>query len=402
MIPGVPLPLGLPWRTWIVLTLAVAALLASLALYMHGANVHGDQSLYHRYAWNFWAGHPPLHALPAEYPLLALLPVSLTIVPPLPDFITVFALWMLGLFVALVLVLARRASPRVAEVFAIYVALGAWATVLGRYDLVPAAVTLAALWAALGGRFRLAYALLAAGALLKLYPALLVPVVAIEQWRASGRGWPNRELLAGVGLFCALTAAGFAIALLLDPAGWLGPFTYNAKRPLQVESVPATLLWLSGFAGLPVAPNKSFGSTNLVGLLGTPLGLAADVALVAGLVWVYASQAAGRLKLAAAIPCCLLVVIAAGRVLSPQYLLWVLPFLALAQRRLDPWWLVICALTTAVFPFGYLQLHPGPPGVPMSYPAFLLALIALRNALLVVATVRFLAHSSTTAIATAT
>jgi hypothetical protein len=125
----VPLSPGLPRRTWIVLTLAVAALLAAL-LYMHWPNVHGDQSLYDRYAWDFWAGASGarFHALPAEYPLLALLPFTLTILPPLPDFVSVFALWMLGLLVAVVLVVARRESPKVAEVLAVSLAVGAWGT----------------------------------------------------------------------------------------------------------------------------------------------------------------------------------------------------------------------------------------------------------------------------------
>jgi hypothetical protein len=402
----VPFALGLPRRTWIVLALAVAALLASLVLYMHLPNAHGDQSLYDRYAWNFWAGHPAFRALPAEYPLLALLPVSLAILPPLPDFISVFAVWMLLLLVAVLVVVARRESPRVAEVLAALVVVGAWGTVLGRYDLVPAAVTLAALWAARDRRFGLSYALLAAGALLKLYPALLVPLVAIEQCRALGhhplRGRPPRAVLAGVGLFCLLTAAGFAVAFLLDPAGWLGPFTYNARRPLQVESLPATLLWLSGFLGFTVGPDKSFGSDNLVGQLAIPFGLLADVALVAGLAWVYVTQARGRLRVDAAFAGCLLVVICAGRVLSPQYLIWVLPFVAIVLARHDPLWLAICVLTLIVFPFGYLQLHPGPPGHLANYPGFLLGLIALRNAALVVATVRFLATTSTMATAAAT
>jgi hypothetical protein len=402
----VRIALGLPRRTWIVLTLAVTALLASLVLYMHLPNVHGDQSLYDRYAWDFWAGHPPFHSLPAEYPLLALLPVSLTILPPLPDFVSVFAVWMLALLVVVVLAVARRESPRVAEVLAVTIAVGAWGTALGRYDLVPAAVTLVAFWAVQDRRFGLAYALLAVGALLKLYPALLVPIVAIEQSRALGhhplRGRPPRAVLAGVGLFCVLTAAGFAVALLLDPSGWLGPFTYNARRPLQVESVPATLLWLSGLLGFAVGPDKSFGSDNLVGQLATPIGLAAEVALVAGLAWVYVTQARGRLRVDAAFAASLLVVICAGRVLSPQYLIWVLPFIAIVVRRFDPVWLAICVVTTIVFPFGYLQLHPGPPGHLANYPVFLLGLIALRNAVLVVATARFLATSSTIATATAT
>jgi hypothetical protein len=402
----VRIALGLPRRTWIVLTLAVAALLASLVLYMHLPHAHGDQSLYDRYAWNFWAGDPPFHSLPAEYPLLAILPVSLTILPPLPDFISVFAVWMLALLVIVLLAVARRESPKVAEVLAVTIVVGAWGTVLGRYDLVPAAVTLAALWAVRERRFGLAYALLAAGALLKLYPALLVPIVAVEQWRALGqnplRGRPPRAVLAGVGLFCLLTAAGFAVALMLDPGGWLGPFTYNARRPLQVESVPATLLWLSGLFRFTVGPDKSFGSNNLVGQLATPIGLVADVALIVGLAWVYLTHARGGLRVDAAFAACLLVVICAGRVLSPQYLIWVLPFIAIVLRRHDPLWLAICVVTTIVFPFGYLQLHPGPPGHLANYPVFLLGPIALRNAALVVATVRFLATNSTIATAAAT
>lgn len=392
--------LSLPRRTWIVLALAVAALLASLVLYMHGPNVHGDQSLYDRYAWDFWAGRPPFRSLPAEYPLLALLPFSLTILPPLPDFVSVFALWMLVLLATGLLVLARRESPRVAEVCAVYVALGAWATVLGRYDLVPAAVTVGALWAAQARRFGPAYALLAAGALLKLYPAVLLPMVAIEHWRALGgrplRSLPPRAVLAGAGLFCALVVAGFAVAFLVDPAGWLGPFTYNARRPLQLESAPASLLWASGLLGFAVAPDKSFGSDNLVGSVDGAIGLAAQVALVAGLVWVYWSQARGKLGLTRAVVAGLLVVICTGRVLSPQYLIWVLPLLAIANRGYDPLWLLVCLLTTLVFPFAYQQVHPVGPGPPASYPAFLLGLIALRNAALVVATVRFLRATSST------
>ncbi len=398
--PWVLSALSLPRRTWIVLALAVAALLASLVLYMHGPNVHGDQSLYDHYAWDFWAGQSRFRSLPAEYPLLALLPFSLTILPPLPDFVSVFAVWMLVLLVAGLLVLARRESSRVAEVCAVYVTLGAWATVLGRYDLVPAAVTVGALWAGQARRFGPAYALLAAGTLLKLYPAVLLPVVAIEHWRARGGrplgSLPPRAVLAGAGLFCALAGAGFAVAFLLDPTGWLGPFTYNARRPLQIESLPASLLWASGLLGFDVTPNKSFRSDNLVGPLGGAIGLAAQIALVAGLLWVYGRQARGRLGLTRAAVACLLVVICTGRVLSPQYLIWVLPLLAISERALDPLWLLICLLTTLVFPFAYLQVHPVGSGPPASYPAFLLGLIALRNAALVVATVRVLRATSST------
>jgi hypothetical protein len=382
-------------RTLLVLAAVVAALLASLVLYMLGPYGHGDVALYHRYALGFWVGSP--RSLPAEYPLLALVPFSLSLAPPVPDYVTLFALWMLALLLAGLAAIARRESPRAAEVCAVYLALGGWGTLLGRYDLVPAAVTLVAWWAARERRFALAYALLAVGALLKLYPALLVPALAIEHTRALGRdplrALPPRPVVAGAALFCAIVAAGFLAALALDPAGWLGPFTYNGGRPLQVESLPATLLWASGLAGFHVAPDKSFRSDNLVGTLAGAIGLAAVAALAAGLLWAWWRQAAGGLPFARAFPACLLVVLCTGRVLSPQYLIWVLPLIAILEGGYDPLWLAICLLTTLVFPFAYLQVHPVGSGPPASFPLLLLGLIALRNAALAVATVRFLRAS---------
>ena len=377
-----------------MLALAVAALLAALVLYVRGPYPHGDQSLYVQYARAFWTGPDRFHSLPAEYPPLSLLPFTLAILPPLPDFATVFALWMLGLLVAALLLVARLESPRAAEVCAVYLAVGAWGTVLGRYDLVPAVVTLGALWAARARRFPAAYALLGAGVLLKLYPAVLLPAVAIEQWRGPSGGplrWPPpRAVLAGAGVFGAVVGAGFAAAYLLDPAGWLGSLGHNVRRPLQVESVPATLLWASGVLGLPVHTDKSFGSDNLVGALDGALGLAALTALLAGLLWTYRSQAAGRLGIAGAFAACLVVVLCTGRVLSPQYLIWALPLIAIASGDYDPLWLLVCALTVLEFPFAFSQLHPVGSGPPPAYPTLLLVLVALRNAVLVVAAVRLL------------
>jgi hypothetical protein len=379
-----------------VLALVVAALVGSLVLYMHGPSSHYDLSLYRRYAVGFWAGPRPLRSLPAEYPLLALLPFTLTVLPPLPDFVTVFALWMLGLLVVVLVAIARRESPRAAEVCGVYLALGAWGTLLGRYDLVPAALTLAAWWAVRERRFTAAYGLLAAGTLLKLYPALLVPAVLIEQYRVLGRdplrSPPPRAALKGAALFCGAVAAGFLAAFLLDPAGWLGPLTYGAHRPLQVESLPATLLWAGSLLGVPVSPDHSFGSDNLVGRLAGAIGLVAGAAMVAGLLWAWWSQAAGRTGFGRAFAVCLLVVLCTGRVLSPQYLVWVLPLIAVADGGYDPLWLVVCLLTTLVFPFGYEQVHPSGSGPP-SFPDLLLGLIALRNAALVVATVRLVRAS---------
>jgi hypothetical protein len=370
----------------------VAVLLGSLVLYMHTTYGHGDITEYHRYAQAFWLGSPPLRSLPAEYPLLSLVPFTLTVLPPLHDFVSVFAVWMLLAFGAGYLVIRRRESARTAEVLGVYLALGCFATVLGRFDLLPAATTVLAYWAARDRRFTLAYAALAAGTLLKLYPLFLVPIVVLEQYRVLGLHplgvAPPRAVLRGVALFGAAVVALFGLSALLEPSAWLGPFTYNVGRPLQVESVPASLLWLSGLLGLPVAPDHSFHSYNMVGRIAGGLSLLAELGLVGGCLWVYWQQLSGRLDLGRAVALCLLIIVSTDRVFSPQYLMWILPMVAIVEARYDRAWLAICALTTLIFPYAYDLAGLHGTGTP-AYPFFFPALIALRNALLVFAVVRF-------------
>lgn len=113
----------------------ITGLLVSLVFYVHGSSGHGDLSLYHRYAEAFWLDSPPFTSLPAEYPLLSMVPFTLTL---LPDYVTGFGLWMLLLLLAVYEVIRRRESAKAAEVCAVYLILGCFATVLGRFDLVPA------------------------------------------------------------------------------------------------------------------------------------------------------------------------------------------------------------------------------------------------------------------------
>ena len=354
-------------RSRVVLALTLGVLLLSLLRYLHDPYGHGDIDLYRRYALDFWTGARPFHDLPAEYPPLALLAFTLTLLPPERDYVTVFGLWMLLLLAAGFMTLRRLESARTAEVCAVYLALGGFATVLGRYDLLPAAAVVLACWAARSRRFDLAYALLALGTLLKLYPLLLVPVVVIEQYRTLGtsprRLPPPAALARGLAVFAALVVGGFAVAAVLDPARWLGPFTFNAHRPLQVESVPASLLWLTGLAGLPTAADRSFNSYNLVGLAGEVIGLAADLALVGGCLLVYWRQLGRRMAFGRALALCVLVVICTNRVLSPQYLIWALPLVVEVEGP-SLLWLLVCAATTIIYPVLYVNTHifgtPGP------------------------------------------
>src|SRR5258708_25261211 len=131
----------------------------------------------------FWLQHRFFNHRPLEYPPLAILRSAPSIVPPLYDPLVPWEWWIGAAVVARYFWFQRSSTPGGAVLFIAYLVLGAAATVLARFDLFPALATLLALWAVGRSRFRLAYALLAAGVLLKLYPAFLIPVVAVEQWR---------------------------------------------------------------------------------------------------------------------------------------------------------------------------------------------------------------------------
>ena len=200
-------------------------------------------------------------------------------------------------------------------------------------------------------------------------------------------------MVKGVALFCGMVVGMFGVSAILSPNGWLGPLTFNAQRPLQVESVPASVLWLSGLFGMATAPDRSFHSYNLIGQVDGTLSVLSELALVGGCIWVYWGQMTDRLSLGRAFTACLLVVICTNKVFSPQYLIWVLPLIAMVDREYDGVWLAICALTTLIFPYAYewAQLHG--PDVPASYPFWFSGLIAIRNALLTVALARFVRRS---------
>jgi hypothetical protein len=390
---------GTQWRRRdrLVPALVLLSLLAVIPLELHSRFGHGDIDLYHRYAQAFWLGtwnSPPLRSLPLEYPPLSIVPFSLSLLPPLSDHVTVYALWMLAIFAAGYFAFRRYESNRAAEVYAVYCLVGGLSTLLGRFDLIPALLLLAAYWTARARRFDLAYMLLAAGTLIKLYPLLLLPVIVLEHRRALGspRLWaiPPRPVLRGVGLFAALVLAGFAIARILNPEGWLSPFTYNTVRPIQVESVPATILWVGSWMGLPAWPDHSFHSFNLVGPLTGSLNLLSTLALLGGCLWIYWRQLTGHMSFVHALLACTLVIICSSRVFSPQYLIWVIPLVAAIERKYDLVWLAICVLTTLIYPFAYRGFQLYGLSTPDSYPVLFLALIGARNALLVVATARYL------------
>jgi hypothetical protein len=231
---------------------------------------------------------------------------------------------------------------------------------LTRFDLWPAALTVAALALLVGGRFRLGLGTLGLATAAKLYPVLLVPIALAHVWRLRGR----REALICAGAFLAVLAAVVLPFAVLSPGGVWDSFWRQAGRPLQIESLGAGLLLVSHHLfGLELTMESSYGSQNLVGTGADVLSVASTLvqaaALVAVWVW-YARGPAERGRLLAASAAAVCAFVAFGKVLSPQFLIWLIPLIPLIAGRRG---LAACGLLAAAlvltqlwFPFRYWEL----------------------------------------------
>lgn len=403
--PAAREPLTLPRRDLAVLLVAAACLQAIawavlLGLFSAGLTGYGlhdlaDTLLYHFYASSFALGRWPYADVPVEYPPLANLVFLLA---PSGGSVAEYERWfstaMVGATTAAAVLttaataLAWRSAARglaVAGAYAVLTLCGG-ALALNRYDAVVALAVAAALFFLSIRRPVPAAVSLGLGFALKLTPALLLPLALIAQ------GSRRRAALALAG-FLTAAALPFVPFVLNDAGSSADPFTYHASRPLQLESVPGTPWAAMALAGVN-RPHivHSYGSQNFSGAgpdaaaALSPWLLAASVGAAYVLVWrrrTVLRADPGLLPTAAL--AILLVAICASKVLSPQFLIWTFPVVAMcvAQSR---WLPRAAALVTALatlltqveFPARYwdlVDLQPGP-----------LALVVARNLTLLVAT----------------
>ncbi len=337
----------------------------------------------------------PYHSLPYEYPLLTLVPFSLGMTASLVRYQVAFALWMIAAAAVLYLVLVRWQSRRAALAYVFYMILGGWATLAGRFDIMPAALTLLALLCSARNRWNWAFALLALSTLLKFYPVVLLPPFLLAQQLASQGSWYARRRWTPLGVFILVSAVIIVISLLLSVEGTLAPFNYFGNRPIQVESLSASILWLVHKLGLgSLSFSYTFGSLNMLGSLSSAISLFADALVVAGLLYTYWLLWRAKIDLATASLLTLLIVMLTSKVFSPQYLIWVIPLLAyIGETRL--WWLfpwsLICLLTTWIYPYIYL-MTPDILDVPKNHLFF--PVTTLRNLLILGWVLALLFYSS--------
>ena len=235
--------------------------------------------------------------------------------------------------------------------------------VLSRFDLWPASLTAIALAALVGDRFRWGHVALGAAVAAKLYAVVLVPIALVYVWRRRER----REALVCGGLLLAVVAIVFVPFLLVAPHGVWDSLWNQASRPLQIESLGAGLLLVSHHVfGTGVTMESSHGSQNLAGTTADAFAFAQSVLQLSALVaiWIlFVRGPATKTRLLYASAAALVAFIALGKVLSPQFLIWLIPVVPLlrGRRGLTAAVLLVGALvaTQLWFPYRYwdLALH---------------------------------------------
>ncbi|MEU3735855.1 glycosyltransferase family 87 protein [Streptomyces sp. NPDC032198] len=362
-----------------VLTRTVLLLCVLKVLTAPGPDVTSDVAvIYQGWYEVLRTGTFPLDDVTWQYPPAAALAVLSPALLPFMDYTSAFfvlALLADTLVCGLLLYAGRRPgkSLRGAWVWVVGVAL-LGPTVYARYDVMVTAVGVTALLA--GARHpRTMGALAGFGALLKVWPALLL--VGTPRARATRSSWGA----------AAATAVGLSLAFLTMP-GALAFLTFQRDRGTEVESLGALVFHVARHFGWRGEVQLNYGSVEFLGPYVPLVSTVAQGLSVAAFCWLLVWRLRARVWSASTVADAAFVAVllftATSRVISPQYLLWLVGVAAVctafrASRMELPVRLVLAAtfVTFLEFPVWFSHVVASDPlGI---------ALLLVRNGLLVAA-----------------
>lgn len=351
-----------------------------------------DIPVYERYGNAIESGAVPYRDIRPEYPPGALpafaLPALLS--DDQEGFRDVFEWLMAACGVAAVLLAAvalaglRASRARTAAALAVVAGfpLLLGSVVLTRFDLYPAALVAGALAALVHRRDRLGFGVLGAAVVVKLYPAVLIPLAVAYVWRRRGR----REALVCLGVAAGVVVLAFFPFLLVAPDGVAHSIGRQLSRPLQIESLGAALFLAAHHVlGLDVEMRSGHGSQNLHASGTVAAAVLLSLVQLAALAWIWLRRPGTPEELVRWSAATLVAFVALGKVLSPQFLIWLVPVVPLVAglRGLRASALLTggLVLTQLWFPSRYWdlarELDPLPSGLVLARDLVLVALLVL-------------------------
>jgi uncharacterized membrane protein len=347
-------------------------------------------------------GHIPYHPFVSgfEYPPLALLSFLLPglITTSLPAYAWLFAAELMIFDLLALLMLADLASTlkiSLKNTLLVYtlVLLAVGPILVGRYDLLPAVLVLAAAWAFVKGRNKLAWVAAALGFAAKLYPIIIIPFFFIYQVRNRQYG----RLIKGGAAFLITLLVLFLPWIIIDAGGFWHSFTYHFDRPLHSESTYGTVLLTGQLLGMTkMTAALTYGSWNLFSPLADSLAKISFPLTAVALVIIYGLFAwrlrkdrnsnsitkISELSAANLVQCTALVLtvfMLTNKVFSAQYMAWLCPLIPLIaggrQYPVPALFMVAAILTQYVYPYNYISFELGQ--------ALPVTLLLFRNLLLI-------------------
>ncbi|MEV3990779.1 glycosyltransferase family 87 protein [Streptomyces sp. NPDC049837] len=365
-----------------LLTRTLLLLLVFKVFVLPGPDITTDVSVIYQGWYDVLrTGTYPLNDVTWQYPPAAALAILSPGLLPFLDYASAFFLLALvcdALVFGLLLYAARRPGKCMS---------GAWVWVAGvpllgptayaRYDLMVTAVAVAALLA--GVRHpRVLGALAGFGALLKVWPVLLL--AGTWRGRVTRRSWTA----------AAVTGTAVLLACVAAMPGALAFLTFQRDRGTEVESLGSLVFHVARNFGWEGQVLLNYGSVEFLGPYVPVVSKAALALTVAAfgwlLVWRVRAREFGTTTPADAAFAAVLLFTTTSRVISPQYMIWLVGLAAVclvfrASRMARPAKMVLIAtgVTMLEFPIWFTHIvHSDLWG---------LVLLGVRNGLLVAATI---------------
>jgi hypothetical protein len=379
--------------------LTLAAFIASKKYFSY------DIDIFYRYSLNIIQGKVPYRDFSVEYPPLALLPI---VFPQLLNSVLIgsyrgyellfyiqnlLLIFFIGISVQAIVSDCRfKELSHYILLFYLLLILLVGRHVLVYFDSFPALLTMLALLATVKSRPSLCGVALACGAAAKLYPVILLPVFSLSYISKKRYSW----LLKLLGAFFSTT---LLLLSIFSPFGLNNVFRfleYHKLRGLEIESIPAGILFLAHKLGwIKLHLESNYGAIHLNRSLLTEriIGLLPPIFLLFFLLAMISISMCLRIRenndvnnidisnykiLIIGIILAILIFIISNKVFSPQYLIWLLPFIPFLKRGQIALFAIICILTVLICPILFGEL--------MNMELLPIILLNCRNALMILLT----------------
>lgn len=377
---------------WHLLTLSAIFVYLALESYYLFYRFHGhiqDLALYQSVAVKIMDGQVPFRDFRIEYPVFSLIPILLPGVlsqlagGSFESYVFWFIVQNLAMGLVMAWIIARLDTSGKALPRFLIATLFFFPVFLFRFDPFPALLTMLAMVYVSRKPFASGM-LLAVSVAAKLYSIVLIPVFGLYYffnrdfkkmlWLAAGAGCIFAVLLGGVAWVKMEAASDF--------------MHYHLLRGIQIESLAGGILLLLEQTGLiALDVRHSFGAMHLVTPLAGPVLKCINIIMPVcfsammiflGRVFYKTASTSGSVtfrQLNAAAAAQILLFILLNKVLSPQYLIWLLPLIPFCRFRTSLIFTVTLVLTVLIFPGHYYDL--------ISKQLLMVLVLNIRNGLLV-------------------